>query len=242
MVINLRPAVPSDAPTLADINIKAFTGQGFITNTFPGVPHAVVHELKRARYLRKMAHPQTHVIVAEDDASGALVGCARWIFPAADGNADGNGNGSVKGAGDLVDEDSAEAAKGAEEALPEGTNRGIYTGFFEILKEKGKAYLRDDDVGIFFLSFLSVYFLEGESVLSMLWQSWNSSPPSRSTKDRASARRSSAGESSGRRPSIGGSTWRPRRRDSPCTRRAGGGRWSRWTLTTRDGEGRASRR
>lgn len=160
MVINLRPAVPSDAPTLADINIKAFTGQGFITNTFPGVPHAVVHELKRARYLRKMAHPQTHVIVAEDDASGALVGCARWIFPAADGN----GNGSVKGAGDLVDEDSAEAAKGAEEALPEGTNRGIYTGFFEILKEKGKAYLRDDDVGRFFLSFLSVYFLEGESV------------------------------------------------------------------------------
>lgn len=157
MTISLRPAVPADAATLAEINIKAFTGQGFITNTFPGVPHAVIHELKVARYLKKMAHPQTHVIVAEDDASGALVGCARWIFPAAAGATDGNTEGNVKGAGDLVDEDSAEAAKGAEDALPEGTNRGIYTGFFEILKEKGKDYLRDDDVGMF--SFFCFIFL-----------------------------------------------------------------------------------
>lgn len=234
MTISLRPAEPADAATLAEINIKAFTGQGFITNTFPGVPHAVIHELKVARYLKKMAHPQTHVIVAEDDASGALVGCARWIFPAA---ADGNAEGNVKGAGDLVDEDSAEAARGAEDALPEGTNRGIYTGFFEILKEKGKDYLRDDDVGMFLFLFLFVS-RERDSVN---WQSWNSSPRSRNSNDRASARRSSAGESSGRKPRTGGSTWRPRRRDCPCTRRAGGGRWSRCTLTTRDGEARARR-
>lgn len=219
MTISLRPAVPSDAPTLADINIKAFTDQGFMRNTFPGVPDAVIYELKRARYLKKIAHPQTHVIVAEDDASGAVVGCARWIFPAA-----ADADGKVKGAGDLVDEDSAEAAKGAEDTLPEGTNRGIYTGFFEILKEKGKAYLRDDDVG----TFLSFFFLQfGLRELMVNGQSWNSLPPSHNTNDRASARRSSAGESSGRRPRTGGSTWRPRRRDSPCTRRAGGGRWSR---------------
>ncbi|BCS20825.1 GNAT family N-acetyltransferase [Aspergillus puulaauensis] len=166
MTISLRPAVPADAATLAEINIKAFTGQGFITNTFPGVPHAVIHELKVARYLKKIAHPQTHVIVAEDDASGALVGCARWIFPAA---ADGNAEGNVKGAGDLVDEDSAEAARGAEDALPEGTNRGIYTGFFEILKEKGKDYLRDDDVVLEFIATLPQHQRQGIGKALLRW-------------------------------------------------------------------------
>ncbi|KAL5050587.1 hypothetical protein BDW71DRAFT_172769 [Aspergillus fruticulosus] len=139
MRINIRPAVPSDAPALAAINVDAFAGQSFFSNAFPNLSYEVIHHFKTTRYLQKIAQPRVHVLAAMDEDTGALVGCARWSFPAT---------------GDRDKVKPAERASGAESAsessslpLPEGTNRAVHDGFFETLKEKAKSYLRDDDIG-----------------------------------------------------------------------------------------------
>ncbi|KAL3476995.1 acyl-CoA N-acyltransferase [Aspergillus californicus] len=146
MKITTRYALPSDTPTLAKINIDAFAGQGFITNAFPNIPYEAVHPLKCARYLQKMAHPLTHVISAvasdsDSDSESSIVGCARWVIPA-------TGESAAK-----LMADAAAAETGAV-ALPEGTNREIYDGFFEALKVKAEPYLRDDDIVLEFLATL----------------------------------------------------------------------------------------
>jgi hypothetical protein len=142
MPIQVRYATESLAPTLASINIDSFAGQGFITNAFSNVADDAIFELKRKRYLQKLAHPRTHVLAAIDEDSGEIVGCARWIFPGEE-------------VGSQLSSEEAAAEAGAELALPEGTNRGIYDGFFEVLKEKGEKYSRADDIG----EYLSTVFV-----------------------------------------------------------------------------------
>ncbi|KAL4936155.1 hypothetical protein BDV06DRAFT_205539 [Aspergillus oleicola] len=154
MNILIRPAVPSDAPSLAAINILAFAGQGFFANAFANIPYDVVHPLKRARYLQKMAHPQTEVITAVDSDSGEIVGCARWVFPS-----DKPGEDAAQLMSDAAAAEKEAAGRGAgsgsgrdELQIPEGTNKEIYDGFFEVLKESAKAHLRDDDIVLEFIA------------------------------------------------------------------------------------------
>ncbi|KAL3428541.1 hypothetical protein BDV09DRAFT_201540, partial [Aspergillus tetrazonus] len=143
MTITIRPAVPSDAPTLAAINIDAFAGQPFISNAFPNLGYEVVYQLKTNRYLQKITQPRVHVLAAVDEDSGAIVGCARWSFPglvAATRTDDRDqGQNNDKNASDVE-------AESTSLPLPEGTNRAVYDGFFQTLKEKGKKHLRDDDI------------------------------------------------------------------------------------------------
>ncbi|KAL2822768.1 acyl-CoA N-acyltransferase [Aspergillus cavernicola] len=137
MKIITRYATKFDIPTIAHINIQSFAGQGFISNAFPNISYDIVHPLKCARYAQKIAHPQTHVLTAEDADSGAVLGCTRWVFP--------SGNEEESPA-------AAAAETGVELSLPEGVNREIYDGFFEILKEKGKRYFREDDIVLEYLA------------------------------------------------------------------------------------------
>ncbi|KAL4869544.1 acyl-CoA N-acyltransferase [Aspergillus spectabilis] len=123
MGLLIRRATPSDAPSMATINIKAFEGPPFITNAFPNIPYSI-----------KMAHPLTHVIVAEDEESGEVVGCSRWVIPSDE---------SGQSAKELLDEATAgEKGEGGGEGvgveleMPEGTNREIYEGFFAIICRK----------------------------------------------------------------------------------------------------------
>ncbi|KAL2861588.1 acyl-CoA N-acyltransferase [Aspergillus pseudodeflectus] len=139
MPIQVRYASESLASTLASINITSFAGQGFIENTFSNVADDAIFELKRKRYLQKLAHPKTHVLAAVDEDSGEIVGCARWVFPGEE-------------VGSQLGSEEAAAEAGAELALPEGTNRGIYDGFFQVLKEKGEKYYREDDIVLEFLA------------------------------------------------------------------------------------------
>ncbi|KAL5339531.1 acyl-CoA N-acyltransferase [Aspergillus crustosus] len=146
MGLLIRRATPSDAPTMATINIEAFRGAPFISNAFPNIPDEIVHPLKQRRYLKKMAHPLTHVIVAEDEESGEVVGCSRWVIPSDEAG---------KSAKELLSAATAgEKGDGAEVQLelPEGTNLEIYEGFFVTLKEKADEYLQTDDVVLEFLA------------------------------------------------------------------------------------------
>ncbi|KAL4781372.1 acyl-CoA N-acyltransferase [Aspergillus varians] len=155
MNIQLRYAVESDAPTLAEINLKAFKDQPFISNTFPHTPCDAIHSLTRARYLQKMVHPRTHVVVAVDADSGAVLGCARWVLH------------TTKAATPLSEAAAAEAR--AELALPEGANRDIYDGFFAILKERGEAYLREDDIVLEFIAILPEFQGRGIAKALLRW-------------------------------------------------------------------------
>ncbi|CEL05167.1 hypothetical protein ASPCAL06286 [Aspergillus calidoustus] len=139
MPIQVRYATESLASTLASINIASFAGQGFIESAFTNVADDAIFELKRKRYLQKLAHPKTHVLAAVDEDSGEIVGCARWVFPGEE-------------VGSQLSSEEAAAEAGAELALPEGTNRGIYDGFFQVLKEKGEKYYREDDIVLEFLA------------------------------------------------------------------------------------------
>ncbi|KAJ0417919.1 acyl-CoA N-acyltransferase [Aspergillus carlsbadensis] len=139
MPVQVRYATESLVSTLASLNITSFAGQGFITNTFSNVADDAIFELKCKRYLQKLAHPKTHVLVAIDEDTGEVAGCARWIIPGQE-------------AGNQLSSDEAAAEAGAELVLPEGTNRGIYDGFFEVLKEKGEKYYREDDIVLEFLA------------------------------------------------------------------------------------------
>ncbi|KAL4922371.1 acyl-CoA N-acyltransferase [Aspergillus aurantiobrunneus] len=171
MQMQIRYAVESDAPALAAINIKAFTGQAFIANAFPGIPYEVVHPLKRARYLQKMMHPQTHVLAAVDE-SGTVVGCARWVIPADE-------DGAAKKATVTAMSDAAAAEASAELALPEGTNKAIYEGFFATLKERGRKYLRDDD---FVLDFIATHpSFQGRGIAKALLR-WGTDAADRAQK------------------------------------------------------------
>jgi hypothetical protein len=186
MRVTIRPAVPSDAPTLAAINVDAFAGQGFVSNAFPNLGYEVVHQLKTTRYLQKIAQPRVHVLAAVDEDSGAIVGCARWSFPgpvaATRTNDRDQGQDNDKRA-------SGAQAESTSLPLPEGTNRAVYDGFFQTLKEKGKEHLRDDDIGthsahtslipgqtghISFFSFFSL-LLPSSPVFSLLFPSYSSS-------------------------------------------------------------------
>ncbi|RDW81248.1 uncharacterized protein DSM5745_04805 [Aspergillus mulundensis] len=147
MNLTIRPATPSDAPTLATINIAAFTNKPFLASAFPTVSPAAAHALKSARWTQKLATPNTHIWTAVDQDSGAIVGCARWSFPA--------------DATDKAAESAASAASGAEMEspwgsgalpLPEGTNRAVYDGFFGTLKEKAAEYVRDEDIVLDFIA------------------------------------------------------------------------------------------
>jgi GNAT superfamily N-acetyltransferase len=135
MPIQVRYATESLASTLASVNIASFAGQGFIESAFSNVADDAIFELKRKRYLQKLAHPKTHVLAAVDEDSGEIVGCARWVFPGEE-------------VGSQLSSEEAAAEARAELALPEGTNRGIYDGFFQVLKEKGEKYYREDDIGM----------------------------------------------------------------------------------------------
>ncbi|KAL2870391.1 GNAT family N-acetyltransferase [Aspergillus lucknowensis] len=136
MNIQIRYANPADAPKLAEINIQSFSSQGFFNNVFGSARADVVHALKHARYLQKLAHPQTHVLAAVDEHSGAIVGCARWVFPR-----------------DQLARQAAEAEEDrAGPELPEGTNREAYEGFFNILTERGRPHRRDDDILLEYLA------------------------------------------------------------------------------------------
>ncbi|KAL6234524.1 acyl-CoA N-acyltransferase [Aspergillus navahoensis] len=169
MRINIRPAVPSDAPTLAAINIDAFAGQVFLSNTFPNLGYEVVHHFKTARYRQKIAQPRINVLAAVDEDTGALVGCARWLLPATGDQDQDRGK-----------DKPAESASGAESELetesestslplPEGTNRAVYDGFFETLKEKAKSHLRDDDIVLEFLATLPEYQGNGVGKALLRW-------------------------------------------------------------------------
>ncbi|KAL2824990.1 acyl-CoA N-acyltransferase [Aspergillus pseudoustus] len=154
MGIQIRYATESLVPTLATINIQSFAGQGFITNTFPNIADDVIHELKRKRYLQKLAHPRTHVVAAVDEDTGEVVGCARWLFPpsgAEGGAGEKEGEGEEDIGSQLSSEEAAAEAR-AELELPPGTNRGIYDGFFQVLKEKGEKYYREDDIVLEFIA------------------------------------------------------------------------------------------
>ncbi|KAL4886881.1 acyl-CoA N-acyltransferase [Aspergillus karnatakaensis] len=143
--ITLRPAIPSDAPSLAAINIKSFANSPFIANAFPNIPYDVVRPLKERRYLQKMSHPLTHVIVAVDEESGEVIGCSRWVIPTAEG----------KSAKELLQEETEkEKGKGAGAAaeIPEGTNHEVYEGFFGILKDKADVHLGGEDIVLEFLA------------------------------------------------------------------------------------------
>ncbi|KAL4741642.1 acyl-CoA N-acyltransferase [Aspergillus similis] len=167
MRIKIRPAVPSDAPTLAVINIDAFAGQGFISNAFPNLGSDAVHHLKTTRYLQKIAQPRIHVLAAVDEDTGALVGCARWSFPAAGDKDNDRDKPAESGA-----ETEAEAGSKSESIslpLPEGTNRAVYDGFFETLKEKAKDYLRDDDIVLDFLTTQPEYQGKGVGTALLRW-------------------------------------------------------------------------
>ncbi|KAI9375185.1 acyl-CoA N-acyltransferase [Aspergillus egyptiacus] len=136
MKITTRPATRSDIPALAAINIHAFRNTPLHSNAFPNLPYDAVHAAKQQRYLRKLAHPETHVLAAVDE-SGVVVGCARWLIPG------------------VVRTTAAEAGheeKKEEEMLPEGTNREIYEGFFRVLEERGREFLREDDIVLEFLA------------------------------------------------------------------------------------------
>jgi hypothetical protein len=234
MPIQVRYATESLAPTLASINIDSFAGQGFITNAFSNVADDAIFELKRKRYLQKLAHPKTHVLAAIDEDSGEIVGCARWIFPGEE-------------VGSQLSSEEAAAEAGAELALPEGTNRGIYDGFFEVLKEKGEKYSRADDIGEYISAVFCFCFFPPFSFLFLLFrrvtpaQFSNSSQPAQTNKVAASERPSSAGEWITPTSSNGGSTSKRRHRDFRCTQRWGGRRWRRRRSTTRDGEARGSK-
>ncbi|KAL4795182.1 acyl-CoA N-acyltransferase [Aspergillus venezuelensis] len=173
MNILIRPSIPSDAPALAEINIVAFADQGFIGNAFPNIPYNVIHPLKCTRYLQKMAHPQTEVITAVDSDSGEILGCARWVFPS-----DKPGEGAAELMSDAAAKES-EAVNGngagaqgqAQEGpqLPEGTNREIYDGFFQILKDSARGHLRDDDVVLEFLATHPKYQGHGVGKALLAW-------------------------------------------------------------------------
>ncbi|KAL4951648.1 acyl-CoA N-acyltransferase [Aspergillus filifer] len=177
MNILLRPAIPSDASVLAEINILAFANQGFISNAFPNVPYNAVHPLKCTRYLQKMAHPQTQVIAAIDQDSGEVLGCARWVFPS-----DKPGESAAELMSDAaakekeaVDENGAGAQRIGEPnsssspGLPEGTNKEIYDGFFQILKESARGHLRDDDIVLEFIATHPKYQGRGVGKALLAW-------------------------------------------------------------------------
>lgn len=127
MKLTIRRAVESDAPALAAINIAAFQGpNSFLANAFPGLSYDAVHQVKTARFLQKLSVPGMSVLAAVDD-SGVVVGAARWRFPP---------------------EPGAKRKGGGEQMLPPGTNKKVYDGFFESIKQRGKTYLRDDDIGM----------------------------------------------------------------------------------------------
>ncbi|KAL4971018.1 GNAT family N-acetyltransferase [Aspergillus stella-maris] len=158
MNILIRPSIPSDAPALAEINIVAFADQGFVGNAFPNIPYNAIHPLKCRRYLQKMAHPQTEVISAVDSDSGEILGCARWVFPS-----DKPGEGAAELMSDAAAKEKeavgangagagAQGQEGPGPQLPEGTNREIYDGFFQILKDSARGHLRDDDIVLEFIA------------------------------------------------------------------------------------------
>ncbi|KAL4908891.1 hypothetical protein BDW74DRAFT_174121 [Aspergillus multicolor] len=150
MRLAIRPASPTDAPTLATINIAAFTNQPFISSAFPAVSAEAAHALKRARWTQKLATPNTPIWAAVDEDTGAVVGCARWSFPAP---ADADATEAEADKHKHKAAESAASAGGAESPwvstalpLPEGTNRAAYEGFFGTLKEKATEYVRDNDI------------------------------------------------------------------------------------------------
>ncbi|KAL4804433.1 acyl-CoA N-acyltransferase [Aspergillus unguis] len=153
MTIQVRPAVASDAAALAAINIQAFsTDNGFIVNAFPGIAYEAIHQLKTTRFEQKISHPQTKVFVAVNE-NGDIVGCARWRVPVIQHDDRGN--------------KVAEAGSGL--ALPEGTNRGVYDGFFEVIKKKGAKYLRDDDIVLEFIATIPSYQGKGVARALLTW-------------------------------------------------------------------------
>ncbi|RAK82583.1 GNAT family N-acetyltransferase [Aspergillus fijiensis CBS 313.89] len=147
----IRRATEPDAPHLAHINITAFEPTPFWRNLFPALDRRATYPLKLARTLTKLADSASHLLVAEDPATGAVVGYARWTVPGPPAPASSGPIALSPANQDLV----TAFRQAGDGALPPGTNLAIHSRFWGDLERLKAKYLREGDFGAFF----PVFFL-----------------------------------------------------------------------------------
>ncbi|RAH64118.1 GNAT family N-acetyltransferase [Aspergillus aculeatinus CBS 121060] len=147
----IRRATEPDAPHLAHINITAFEPTPFWRNLFPALDRRATYPLKLARTLTKLADGASHLLVAEDPATGAVVGYARWTVPGPRAPAPAS-SGAI--ALSPANQDLVTAFRRAGDgdgvgALPPGTNLAVHSRFWGELERLKAKYLREGDFGAF---------------------------------------------------------------------------------------------
>ncbi|RAH51525.1 GNAT family N-acetyltransferase [Aspergillus brunneoviolaceus CBS 621.78] len=158
----IRRATEPDAPHLAHINITAFEPTPFWRNLFPALDRRATYPLKLARTLTKLADGASHLLVAEDPATGAVVGYARWTVPGPPAPASSGASALSPANQDLV----TAFRRAGDGALPPGTNLAVHSRFWGDLERLKAKYLREGDFVLEFLATLPE--AQGQGVASGL--------------------------------------------------------------------------
>lgn len=137
----LRYASESDRAGLANVNIGAFEGSLFLTNTFPQASPEGLRFFKGVMALRHLADPAVHVLVTVDDAN-AVLGYCRWKIP--------RGIGYDQEPVPLSQEGSASLEEPFRFA-PRPMNEDMYNGFKRLMEETRKRHTTEDDFSMFLL-------------------------------------------------------------------------------------------
>lgn len=138
--VNLRYASESDSRSLGVINIKSFSSNGFIPNTFPEASPDSLFAFKGVISLKHLANPKTHVLVGTDPDSGQIICYCRWMIP--------QGIGYDAEPVPLSQEGTA-ALQDPMRFAPRPMREEIYSAAKGWLEEKRRQYTTEDDFGMF---------------------------------------------------------------------------------------------
>ncbi|KAF7596055.1 hypothetical protein BBP40_003836 [Aspergillus hancockii] len=160
MPIHTRYAIESDASQLAHINVTSFSPSPLYQHAFADVDFPALHTLKYARALQKFTDLKTHVQVAIDSETGAVLGSTRWAIPLHYQQKPESLH--------VLPEDASKMAADPEKFLPEKTNKKIYSLFFDMLKSMRAKYMKGDDIVLEYLAILPEQ--QGKGIGSQLLQ------------------------------------------------------------------------
>lgn len=135
---HIRYATESDSPALSHINVEAFAGSGFLSNTFPSASHESLEAFKAIIALKHMANPKMHVLGMIDLETSEMQGSCRWLIPA--------GIGWDRDAPPLSEE-GASAIEDPTRFAPRPMNEAVYGAFKRLLEEMRKKHTTEDDFG-----------------------------------------------------------------------------------------------
>ncbi|KAF7139681.1 hypothetical protein CNMCM5793_007332 [Aspergillus hiratsukae] len=139
MNMTIRYATETDAPAIAKLNIICFQHTPFSRNVYRGIDQLSAIPMKLARCYDKLSDPKMHLLVATDPTTNQILGCARWVIPAPEGQRS-----------EIVLSDEARAMAAAP-ARPAGMNVAVYEAGLKLLEETRGRHVREDDIVLEFL-------------------------------------------------------------------------------------------